>query len=141
MTAVTLLLLLRCPCNLSFITHSRIGSSPRLQRPFVARNRHAVSMASFWSRDRQKKKRVPHDEVVLRKNRKGLVKTIPQAKRYVSADWFHILRQTPTSVVLKRVKGPVLVNVCWALFVAVIQHYSSLLPGKVLAQPHSLTGR
>jgi len=47
--------------------------------------------------------RTPHDEVIIRK-RRGRLNAIPQAQRYRSSDWLQILRNTPDSIVLKRIR-------------------------------------
>eukprot|EP00471_Norrisiella_sphaerica_P012570 CAMPEP_0184495254 /NCGR_PEP_ID=MMETSP0113_2-20130426/30792_1 /TAXON_ID=91329 /ORGANISM="Norrisiella sphaerica, Strain BC52" /LENGTH=496 /DNA_ID=CAMNT_0026881365 /DNA_START=464 /DNA_END=1954 /DNA_ORIENTATION=+ len=76
--------------------------------------------------------KIPHDETAIRK-RKGEILPIPQAKRYVSRDWLHILGQLPRSVTLKRIRAIVVWNSLWALAIALLNHF-------VFPFPHVASG-
>jgi len=59
-----------------------------------------------------------HDDVRLRTSGGGRQLSIPQAERYNSNDWGHILLSTPSSVVLARILNPLAFNTMWAFGVA-----------------------
>lgn len=42
------------------------------------------------------------------------------AERYSSAAWWHNLRTLPTSVILHRIKHPLLAQTCWATAVSLL---------------------
>ncbi|GAB5365559.1 hypothetical protein AAMO2058_001068800 [Amorphochlora amoebiformis] len=81
----------------------------------------------FGSINKTRSSRDSHDETIIRK-RKGELLSIPQAKRYVSRDWLHILGQLPKSVTLKRIYAIVLCNVIWTIFIACINHFAFTFP-------------
>ena len=78
-------------------------------------------------------------QVVYRTSKSGRQLAIPQAERYAGRDWAHILWATPNSVVLRRIRNPLLWNVAWSLVVAVVQTRLNVCSRK-LASVHGLLG-
>jgi len=79
-----------------------------------------------------------HGDVLIRK-RGGRVLSIPQEERYTSSDWKHILMTTPSSIILKRIREPVLTNMVWAAMVwAAFQRFG--VPKSLFTQLHNLIG-
>mmetsp|Transcript_2608 Transcript_2608/g.5975 ORF Transcript_2608/g.5975 Transcript_2608/m.5975 type:complete len:544 (+) Transcript_2608:299-1930(+) len=70
----------------------------------------------------------PSEEVCLRRGQGGEELAIPQARRYVSRDWLHILREMPRSQTLSRIRGIVLVQTIWALVLAMINRFIVQIP-------------
>lgn len=104
--------------------------------------KYRFDFRNAWKRRKSKKAgRSRHDDIVVR-SRKGVAKAIPQAKRYRSADWLHILTQTPSSVVLNRIQEPVLVNTLWAFVVVVMDTAFGILPSgaRAIGRAHALVG-
>ena len=60
-------------------------------------------------------------------------------QRYSSSDWFRIMLNTPTSVVLRRVWQPVLFTTVFSLFVHIVFRLSPTVPS-FSYKPHSLIG-
>lgn len=87
------------------------------------------SLSNFWNGVQAKRKRLI-ESIVGRVNRlKGIVfrdtreiesqeAGIPLGKRYFCSDWLEILKDTPRSVVLRRIKEPVLSNIVFAAAMA-----------------------
>jgi hypothetical protein len=81
-----------------------------------------------------------HDDVVVRfSQRLGREKPIPQAERYRGRDWGHILVATHRSLVLRRIRQPLLVNVAWAALVSLVQRATGV-PRTSFIQVHALLG-
>ncbi|CAM9919983.1 unnamed protein product [Ascophyllum nodosum] len=80
-----------------------------------------------------------HDEVTFRSGQEGRALTIPQAGRYSSKAWLHNLRTLPSSVILHRIKHPVLAQTCWAAVVSLI-HAASGGAWSMSIKPHTLLG-
>eukprot|EP00903_Cladosiphon_okamuranus_P011340 g10689.t1 len=80
-----------------------------------------------------------HDEVTFRSGNEGRTLTIPQAERYSSAAWWHNLRTLPTSVILHRIKHPLLAQTLWATAVSVV-HAASGGVYSMSIKPHTLLG-
>lgn len=80
-----------------------------------------------------------HDEVTFRSGCEGRTLTIPQAERYSSAAWWHNLRTLPTSVILHRIKHPLLAQTCWATAVSLV-HAAFGGVWSMSIKPHTLLG-
>ena len=71
--------------------------------------------------------------------RSGEVLHIPQAERYSTKDWFHNLKTIPSSRLLKRIRGVVMFNSVWSLFVYFVHNLTNFRsPG---SRCHSLLGK
>ena len=57
-------------------------------------------------------------ETIKYRVRSGEVTKIPQAERYSTKDWLHNLLTLPTSRLLRRIRGIVLLNFMWSVVVA-----------------------
>ncbi|CAM9221976.1 unnamed protein product [Discosporangium mesarthrocarpum] len=79
-----------------------------------------------------------HDDILVR-DREGVTLTIPQAERYSSSDWVHNILTIPTSVILHRIKMPLLAQTSWATLVLVI-HAAFRGSWCLSMKPHTLLG-
>eukprot|EP00954_Amorphochlora_amoebiformis_P025788 1375209-Amorphochlora_amoeboformis.AAC.1 len=68
------------------------------------------------------------ETVCMRKGKSGEALAIPQAHRYVSKDWLHILREMPRSTTLSRIKGIVSSHAIWAFSLALFHKFIFALP-------------
>ncbi|CAM9284102.1 unnamed protein product, partial [Phaeothamnion confervicola] len=64
-----------------------------------------------------------HDEVLYR-DRQGERLSIPQAERYSSKDWVHNIVTMPSSIILNRIKMPVMFQMGWAALVALVHAFT-----------------
>eukprot|EP00752_Nemacystus_decipiens_P003572 g3294.t1 len=80
-----------------------------------------------------------HDEVTFRSGCEGRTLTIPQAERYSSSAWWHNLRTLPTSVILHRIKYPLLAQTFWATAVSLV-HAAFGGVWSMSIKPHTLLG-
>ncbi|CAM9692282.1 unnamed protein product [Pylaiella littoralis] len=105
---------------------------------------HAAQARGKWGSEVWDKLKVPpdgraHDEVTFRSGFEGEALTIPQAERYSSSAWWHNLRTLPTSVILHRIKHPLLAQIFWATAVSLLH---AALGGvhSMSIKPHTLLG-
>jgi hypothetical protein len=80
-----------------------------------------------------------HDDVVLRSSWWGGKYSIPQAERYKGKDWIQILKQTSSSVVLRRIRHPLISNIIWSVVVALVQQKFNC-PTRASLAIHGLLG-
>mmetsp|Transcript_30989 Transcript_30989/g.54372 ORF Transcript_30989/g.54372 Transcript_30989/m.54372 type:complete len:517 (-) Transcript_30989:448-1998(-) len=73
----------------------------------------------------------PSEVVCVRKGKCGEALAIPQANRYTSRDWMHILKEMPRSNTLRRIKGIVAAHTLWAATLATINKFMFKFPGMV----------
>lgn len=77
-------------------------------------------------------------ETIKYRVRSGEVTKIPQAERYSTKDWLHNLLTLPTSRLLRRIRGIVLLNFLWSVVVALghallkFEMYESRIPHLLL---------
>ncbi|CAB1101753.1 unnamed protein product [Ectocarpus sp. CCAP 1310/34] len=95
--------------------------------------------AGVWDKFRAPPDARGHDEVTFRSGFEGRTLTIPQAERYSSSAWWHNLRTLPTSVILHRIKHPLLVQTFWATAVSLV-HAGLGGVHSMSIKPHTLLG-
>ncbi|CAM9719417.1 unnamed protein product [Chrysoparadoxa australica] len=78
-----------------------------------------------------------HDEVSYR-SKAGVALSIPQAERYSSRDWFHNIITMPSSIILNRVRVPLIWQMLWSAVVC-FAHRRMGFPGMSM-KPHTLMG-
>jgi hypothetical protein len=66
-----------------------------------------------------KQMHVAHDEVTFR-DRAGMPLSVPQAERYSSRDWLHNILTLPSSIILNRIKAPVMWQMLWATLMVLL---------------------
>mmetsp|Transcript_7280 Transcript_7280/g.11207 ORF Transcript_7280/g.11207 Transcript_7280/m.11207 type:complete len:430 (-) Transcript_7280:453-1742(-) len=73
--------------------------------------------------------RLEHDKVTFR-TRVGGEKflSIPQAERYTTQDWLHNLRTIPSSLLIQRIRQPLLVTMGWTCVVTAALHAFPAVP-------------
>jgi predicted membrane chloride channel (bestrophin family) len=114
---------------------------PTRQKAFwnLLKNKPAVRKDTITKTDAKRKREVIiHDDIMIRQGC-GRDFSFPRAERYTTSDWKHILQTTPKSVVLKRIRGPVLTNMAWAAIVWVAFKYLNL-PQRFCTEVHNLVG-
>jgi putative membrane protein len=77
-----------------------------------------------------------HDEITFR-DRMGQPLSIPQAERYSGRDWWHNLLTLPTSIILHRIRMPILWQMLWAAGVVLLHTFR---PITCSMKPHTLLG-
>jgi hypothetical protein len=65
---------------------------------------------------------VAHDEVTFR-DRAGMPLSVPQAERYSSRDWLHNILTLPSSIILNRIKAPVMWQMLWATLMVLVNMF------------------
>ena len=110
-------------------------------RQWPAKQRYVDELSKVELFERMKDgERPDHDEVIIRRSkRSGRSYSIPQAERYRSRDWGHILLETHNSVVLQRIRSPLAWNIVWAGGVVAL-HRMTGHPQKSFVAIHALLG-
>jgi putative membrane protein len=115
-----------------------VASPARQERSWkISRSRPVDRKDTIPKRDAKRKREgIIHDDITIRHG-SGRDFSFPRAERYTTSDWKHILLTTPKSIVLKRIRGPVLTNMVWAAIVWVaFKHFN--LPRRFCTEVHSL---
>jgi hypothetical protein len=94
----------RSQCNMVFSFSQTLHNS---------KSRRAERKAAY------KQMHVAHDEVTFR-DRAGMPLSVPQAERYSSRDWLHNILTLPSSIILNRIKAPVMWQMLWATLMVLL---------------------
>lgn len=94
--------LMPCTFKLRRWTHTNLLEAPHPQAP-------ALNLRIFSTN------RHLHDEVTFREH------TFPKAERYATKDWLHNLVTLTKSMVLHRIRSPVIIGTVWTFLIAIVQ--------------------
>lgn len=126
---------LRGTYSFCFAKYKPTASPHRTEYKFLPLNAYS----SDWqqTQDSEDGMKYAHDEITYRV-RSGEILNIPQAERYSTRDWIHNLCTIPSSRLLKRIRGVVVVNALWSVLVYVVFQLTKFsTPG---IRCHSLLG-